>query len=174
VDEAGAWLAQALADRNAAELQAKSRADSDRCHAIAKCQQAVEKAIKGIIAALNNAGIIHQPIGRQHGVERFWPALIRLPRAGANKEVQLHLHGLLDQNTCAGIRALDALIPHWPGPGQQFGRNTEYPFQNADGSWTFPAAPGVFSENEVKRFRALAHRIVNGAERVVSTLRRRP
>jgi hypothetical protein len=32
----------------------------------------------------------------------------------------------------------------------------------------------VFSQAEIQQFRALAHRVLDGAERIVSVIRRRP
>src|SRR5205823_6624753 len=104
-----------------------------------------------------------------HEVELYVGALIRLPRAPSNRGLQQLLHGLLDQNTRATIRALDSLVPRLPPR-----RNTEYPFQNASGQWTYPAAESVFSIDEVQHFRELAHRILHGAGRIVSAIRRLP
>src|SRR5205807_1888383 len=101
--------------------------------------------------------------------ERYVGALIRLPRTSGNRTIQQLLHGLLDQNTRAGIRALDGLAPQFPPQ-----RNTEYPFQDPNGQWTYPAAEGVFSPEEIRHYRALAHRVLDGAGRIVSAIRRRP
>lgn len=169
MDEAAALLEQAKADRKAAERFVEDDAGTGRCHAIAKWQQTVEKAIKSIVAALHQAGILGAGYYPRHDVERYVGALIRLPRQPGHQTVQSKLHGLLDQQTRAGIRALDGLAPRRPA-----GRNTEYPFQDDMGQWTYPAAPGVFSEEEVGRFRELAHRVLEGAARIVSALRRRP
>ncbi|SRR6266542_235740 len=53
-------------------------------------------------------------------------------------------------------------------------RNTEYPFHDAAGEFTYPAIPGEFSPEEADRFRALSRRLGESAGWVVSTLRRRP
>ena len=53
-------------------------------------------------------------------------------------------------------------------------RRPGYPFQDAQGQWTYPAAEGVFSPDEVQQFRALAYRVLDGAGRIVSAIRRRP
>jgi hypothetical protein len=169
VDEPMAWHCQASADRQAAERFVADEEGTGRCHAIAKWQQTVEKAVKALVSALHDAGILGAGVRPMHEVERYVAALIRLPRAAGNRTIQQLLHGLLDQNTRAGIRALDGLAPQLPPR-----RNTEYPFQDAPGQWTYPAAEGVFSEQEVEQFRALAHRILDGAGRIVSSLRRRP
>jgi len=142
---------------------------TDRCHAIAKWQQTVKKAVKALLSALHDAGILNAGFRPRHEVERYIGTLIRLPRAAGNRTIQQLLHGVLDQHTRAGIRALDGLAPQLPPR-----RNTEYPFQDANGQWIYPAAEGVFSQAEVQRFRELAHRVLDGAERVVSAIRRRP
>lgn len=178
MNESLAWLQQAIADREAAEreyaavVQSRSRV---WCHAVAKYQQIVEKAVKAIVAALQEAGFWRgPPIGFVHGVERHMLFLIRLPRPGSQKSVQRRLVRLFDANTRSAIRSLEALAPHAPPPGDPLPRNTEYPFNDAEGAWTFPANSGEFSREEVDGFRALSHRLVNSAGWVISTLRRRP
>ena len=161
MDEPTAWLRQATADREAAERLIAD--DSGRCHAIAKWQQTVEKAVKAIVSGLHDAGIIATPIRARHDVERYVRALIRLPRAHGNRSIQNLLHGLLNQETRAGISALDDLVPQIAPR-----RNTEYPFTYGNGQWTYPAAEGVFSNEEVQQFRDLAYRILGGATTCLS------
>ena len=169
MSEPFAWLYQAQADRQAAERFVGDERGTGRCHALAKWQQTVEKAVKALVSALHDAGILSTGIRTRHDVARYVSMLIRLPRSRDNQAIQNHLHGLLDQNTRAGIKALDGLAPQLPPR-----RNTEYPFQDAQGEWTYPAAKGVFSQDEVQRFRALAHRVLEGARPIVSAIRRRP
>jgi HEPN domain-containing protein len=174
VDEPIAWLQQAIADRMAAERFAGSAEGWTRCHALAKCQQTVEKAIKAIVAALRDARILHIEIGYRHEVERFLKVLIRMPHAADNRAIQRHLQAFLNQDTRTGIRALDALAPRAPSAGERPRRNTEYPFQDAEGDWTIPAAEKTFSAEEVERSRQLAHRIVDNAGRIIAAIRRAP
>jgi hypothetical protein len=169
VDKSAAWLYQAMADRQAAERFLADERGTGRCHAIAKWQQTVEKAVKALVSALYDAGIVDRDVLPRHDVERYVGLLVRVPRDASNRTIPLNLQRLLDQNTRVGIRALDALAPRMPP-----GRNTEYPFQDAQGQWTFPAAEDVFSQDEVQQFRALAHRVLDGAGRIVSAIRRRP
>lgn len=169
MDEPTAWLYQATADRQAAERFVADEAGTGRCHAIAKWQQTVEKAIKALVSTLHVAGILRSGVRSKHDVERYVDMLRRLPRADGNRTIQHRLHGLLDQKTREGIRALDGLAPQMPPL-----RNTEYPFQDADGQWTYPAAEGVFSNDEIQRFRALAYRILDEAWRINTALRRGP
>ena len=121
VDETTAWLYQARADWQAAERFVADEVGTGRCHAIAKWQQTVEKAVKALVSALHGAGILGAGVLPKHAVERYIRALISLPRAAGNRTIQQNLHGLLDQNTRAGIRALDGLAPQRPPR-----RNTEY------------------------------------------------
>src|SRR5262249_39803115 len=134
----------------------------------------IEKAVKGLIVVLREAGILHTEPGRRHGVARFVQILLRLPHAVDNRAPQQHLKGLLNQSVRDGIGAIDALAPRWPAPGERPRRNTEYPFVDADGGWTFPAAQAVFSRKEVDRFRQLTYDILAGVGRVSSAVRRRP
>jgi len=174
VDEALAWLCQAAADRAAAEQLVAVATEAGHCHAIAKWQQTVEKAVKAVVACLREAKVLHIDIGYDHGVHRFISVLIRLPHARHHREIQQHLHGLLDQETRTGIQALDALVPRRPPSGSPARRNTEYPFADGAGSWTYPAAEDVFSSDEMERFRSVARRILDRAGRIVSAIRRMP
>ncbi len=169
MDETEAWLSQSLSDRQAAERLLGGQEGMGRCHAIAKWQQTVEKSIKAMVSALSDAGIVGTGVRAKHEVTRYVGVLTRLPRAAGNRPIQQHLHGLLDQDTRLGIKALDDLAPQFPPQ-----RNTEYPFQDNNGQWTYPAAKDLFSSEEVKRFRELAHRILNGAGWIVSAIRRQP
>lgn len=126
MDEPMAWLYQAMADREAAERFVAKKGGTGRCHAIAKWQQTVEKAVKALVSALHGAGILGARFRPRHEVERYVGILVRLPRGPDNRTIQQLLHGLLDQRTRAGIRALDGLAPQLPPR-----RNTEYPFQDA-------------------------------------------
>src|SRR5438132_11147077 len=170
VDEVMAWLLQARADREAAEQLAGGEVRYGYCHAIAKWQQTVEKAIKAIVACLRDAGVLRMEIGYKHGVERFVSVLIRLPHAKHNRTIQQQLHGFLDQQTRAGLRTLNALVPRPPAPGQQPRLNTEYPFLQRDGHWTYPAAEDTFSDEEPLQFRSLAQRLLGRGRRTVSAL----
>jgi len=178
VDEALAWLHQALADREAAEREYKATAKAGSriwCHALAKYQQTVEKAVKAMVAALREAGFWRgPPIGFVHEVERHMRWLIRLRRTNNPQSVQRRLVRLFDADTRATIRAVEALTPQAPPPGERLRRNTEYPFHDANGDFTYPAAPDQFSSEEIDRFRALSHRLVESAHWVISALRRRP
>jgi HEPN domain-containing protein len=171
VTERRAWLIQARADLTCAEHVLGSQDPARYCHVLAKYQQAVEKAIKGLIAALRDAGVLAIEIGYGHGIERFLKVLVKLPHAAENKEVQASIRQRLDPKVRGDIRALDALAPKRPAPGALPARNTEYPFRQGD-EWRAPAEAETFSAADVERFRALAHRIVPACERTVSAIER--
>ncbi len=103
MDEPAAWLYQAMADRQAAERFVADEKGTGRCHAIAKWQQTVEKAVKALVSVLHDAGILGAGVIPRHEVERYVGTLIRLPRAAGNRTLQQTLHGLLDEKTRAGI-----------------------------------------------------------------------
>lgn len=172
MDESGAWLFQANSDREAAERFTLDGRIPVPCHAIATWQQAVEKSIKSLVAALGDVGVVSMPIGYKHEVSKFVRALVQLPRQNQNREIQNHLHRLLDADTRAGIGDLEQLVPKRPAPGNLPGRNTEYPFLDENQEWTYPAADGSFSQIEIEWFRKLAHRVVARSERIVSVIRR--
>jgi hypothetical protein len=177
VDESHAWLEQAISDRSAAELLADGEDVGRWCHAIAKYQQAVEKAVKAIVAALREGRMSFNEIGYRHEVQPFVRILThvpRAPRARGRPDIAGHLSRLLDQRTRDSIRELEALIPKQPPRGELHRRNTEYPFQDARSQWTYPAARDTFSREEVQRFRDLSHRIADGASRIIAALRRAP
>ncbi len=113
MDESTALIRQALADRAAAERFVTDENGTGRCHAIAKWQQAVEKAIKAIVLALREAGILNASVQPRHQVTRYVDMLVRLPRAASHRSIQSLSHGLLDQDTRTRIRGLDSLAPQY-------------------------------------------------------------
>lgn len=173
MDESRAWLEQAKSDRAAAERFCGDKDDTQWCHAIAKCQQAVEKAVKAIVAAAPRVGISTKKIGYDHTVKHFVSGLIHSPRGKKNSIVN-RLSILFNEETRASIDSLEELIPKQPPPGTPHRRNTEYPFDTPHNGWTCPAAHGVFLSSEVQRFRKLSYRIVDGADKIVEAIRLAP
>jgi hypothetical protein len=178
VDESAAWSKQAAADYAAAERErafAERSATESWCHAVAKYQQAVEKAIKSIVAALRECGVRGVPAtGYDHQVQDHLRLLRRLPGGGAGRSIQSKLKEFLDAQTRDSIRHLENLAPRRPAPGTPHARNTEYPFNAAGGAWTYPAATDSFSVAEVNEFRKLTGRVSYYARNIVSALRRGP
>ena len=160
MDESTAWISQAVADQAAAE---RERAVAGRskvpvwCHAVAKYQQAVEKSIKAIVVALRECGVrgVH-PVGYDHRVQNHLRLLRRLPGGGAGRSIQRKLRDFLDAPTRMDIHRLESLAPRAPTPGDPHPRNTEYPFNDAHGGWTYPAAPDQFSVVEGNAFQGVA------------------
>ncbi len=175
MDESRAWITQAKSDLKAAECLVNNRLAD--CHVAAKFQQSVEKAVKAMVVALREVGLVSTSVGYRHEVERFMSILLRLPRTNKRagvRDVQNHIFRLLDEPTRGSIRALDALVPKRPPAGAPSARNTEYPFEKAPNDWVAPATEGVFVQDEMFRYRLLASRITSGADRVISALRRLP
>jgi len=177
VPDAGAelWWEQAESDRRAARRVLNVDDPRTFCHAVAKQQQAVEKAVKALASALRDAGMASVRIKFTHGVDKLINVLKRLHRPNSvNSTVQGRLDRLLTPHWESEISAIMELAPHRPLEDQPVPRNTEYPYQNQDGSWRAPASAGSFADADVRRFQALADHIVTGAERLVAAIIRRP
>ena len=166
------WLNQAHSDLDAARRLFDTDDDSSFCQAISKYQQVVEKSVKAMAAAVRDAGISPINTGFAHEVEKIVSALVFLPRGKAPTDIRNRISGLLHEGHRSEIRALCALAPKRPGPGELARRNTEYPFQRPDGSWIAPHESGAFELSDVERFRDLASRISDGSARIVSALER--
>ena len=162
------WLRQAGSDYACAETLRLQADATLRCHIIAKQQQTVEKAIKGLVAAVADAGVTTIKIRFNHEVEPYVNGLLRLPNPQQHRALQARLRTLFSDFYRSEILALLAFAPHQPAPGQRFGRNTEYPFQTADGIWTVPADESVFSAEDMERFDRIAFRILDGSRRIVT------
>jgi hypothetical protein len=172
---AALWVSQADSDRHAASRVYDPSEDRTFCQAIAKYQQTVEKSIKAIAAAVNDAGVatIAPSHYYNHDVDRLISALRHLPRPKDRREIVGLISGLLNEWLRLEIKALSDLAPKRPSPGALHLRNSEYPYETAAGNWTAPALPGAFSTQEVGRFLSLADRVYEGTRRIVSALRRR-
>lgn len=176
--EAGAavWWQQADADRRAARRVFHVPDERTYCQAIAKQQQAVEKAVKALAAAVRDAGLASIRIKFTHDVDKLLNALNRLHRpTGENAAIQSRIHQLFTPHWESEIGGLMALAPKARLEDQpMLARNTEYPYQNADGTWRAPSQSGSFSDSDVRRFEALADHVVYGTERLISAIERRP
>src|SRR5262249_5934744 len=125
-----------------------------------------------LVIATRDQGYPLRKIVYQHGVERYTSALLRVFRG--ERDVRKTVFAFLDAETRAGIRSLDSLVPQAAEPSGEPVRNTEYPFRDAAGQWTFPAADDTFDDTEVKRFRDLSYRIVMNVGKIMAALRRKP
>jgi hypothetical protein len=172
MSEHRAWLRQAQKDEESVKRVLDLKDRTTFCHAIAKSQQAVEKSVKALVAALRDCKGFGVAIGWTHPVERFMSFLIRLAHSGGkDRAIQSIIHGLFNEKTRGDVRALDRLAPRRPPTGSLPGVNTEYPFVK-NGEWRAPADPDIFSRRDVDRFRALASRIVQGCARIISAIER--
>jgi hypothetical protein len=171
-DVAWGWLRQAGSDYATGFRCHDPADDATVCHVVAKHQQTVEKSVKAIVAALNDRGVIATSTGFRHDVERLVSALVHLPRRPENKDIQNQITGLLNEHHRSEIKAICLLAPRKPEAGQLARRNTEYPYQNPDGSWRAPADSGSFGKKDLERFRIVALRIYEGSSRIVSALYR--
>lgn len=146
------------------------------CHIVAKFQQAVEKSIKSLVAVLAEANIIDLKIKFNHDLEGYMRALHKFSNSHKHRErnraLEDRIQALFSDFHRQEIEALTRFAPKQPAPGARFGRNTEYPFQNADGNWTVPSQEGVFRAEEIERFQRIAIRILDGVQRIITTLDR--
>ena len=169
--ERRAWLDQAVSDRHAVERALDLDDPATYCHAIAKCQQAVEKGVKALVATLRDFKIWNIDVGRDHKVGRFFSAFVKVSKATKNLALQKQLRRLCDEAHRQEINNLDRLVPKWPAPGTVPERNTEYPFRNShDGPWRKPCEPDAFTRSEVESFRSLADRVVRGCGKLISAI----
>jgi hypothetical protein len=166
------WLIQVDSDLLAAARVWDALDERTYCQAIAKYQQAVEKSVKAVFAALKDAGVILPPIGYEHGLSKQLSLLEKLPKA-AGATIQGYVDGLLTRYHRAEIATISALAPKKPDVmrGEIHRLNTEYPYELSVGIWTVPAATGVFTQSQIMRFETLAMYLYHGACKIVSTLR---
>jgi HEPN domain-containing protein len=164
-----AWIRQAASDFRSAEY---SVGIQDACQAIAKYQQVVEKSVKAIAEGFYDRKLSSGPMRAGHDVDRLISTLLSVRLRKSNVKLAQRITGLFNEPRRDQIRSICRLAPNRPAAGQLQARNTEYPFQNSDGTWRAPADPGSFGRPEVDRFRQLAHDLGDGARRIVSTIYR--
>jgi hypothetical protein len=138
----------------------------------------VEKSIKMVLAALRDQNLTTFSTGRGHLIDKHIKEILvvircKLPTDKKSLTAVGAVQSLLtsDQHL---IDELSGLAPKWPGPGCPFPRNTEYPYEVVKGTWRAPASLGSFSRKEVKKYRNLAERVLPGAERALSAIKRSP
>ena len=168
------WIQQASSDYRCAEYLLTSQEEYLRCHIIAKCQQTVEKSIKGVLSALGEADIeVSEPSYFSHTVDKHINVLFRLPDTHKNKSIQGYISSVLN-TPLAGAAAYKRVndLCNLAPKGQTAERNTEYPFQKNDGTWTAPAESDTFSEKELDEFCQTARHIFLGSQKIVDALSR--
>jgi hypothetical protein len=167
-----AWVLQAASDANAAQVL--RRAGADPCQLVAKCQQAVEKAVTGLVEAMNVLGLLTMPVDSSHHVARYASAMVRAAEVAPreHRDLKRQLVRLFPAHVRKSIAALDKLVPEYPKKGALAAKNTEYPFQPSSTEWLAPSMDGVFARGDVKRYQAAAERVAGGAMKVMSALER--
>lgn len=165
-----AWIQQAASDIVAAGLLQSQGAD--RCQVVAKCQQAVEKAIKALVQAMNLLGLITMPVAPIHHVSGYATAIVRAAEAApkAHRFLKGELPKLFPKHIRECIALLDAVVPIYPKAGALATLNTEYPFQLSSTDWCSPSSPDVFDAGQVKRYLVAANRVQGGASKIISAL----
>lgn len=166
------WLVQVESDLAAAERVRDEQDERTWCQALAKYQQAVEKSVKAVFAAMKDYGLGLPPLGYDHDVSKLISMMGKLPKA-ADKTLQQHVDGLLTRYHREEIAAISALAPRKPDArlGQLHRLNTEYPYEVSAGVWSAPAVAGTFSRKQLDRFGSLAIYLFAGACKIVSALR---
>lgn len=166
------WLVQVDSDLLAAQRAWDQTDERTFCQAVAKYQQAVEKSVKAVFAAMKETGIVLPPLGYEHDLTRLLNILEILPKS-AGASIQQHVDGLLTRYHREEIETISRLSPKKPdlSRGELHRLNTEYPYETASGAWAAPAAMGTFSVAQIHRFKALSEYLFHGACKVVSALR---
>lgn len=167
---AQAWMRQAESDLRTAE-RVDNRADArTRCQALAKYQQCVEKAIKGVLDKLFAAGLIAQGSDHKHRVARYAAVLGGFPATTDNRALLNQLRRLFTERVIDQINFLDSLVPAYPPPGTPAARNHEYPFQDAAGDWHAPSDEDAFTPGEIKRIANCAGLLVRRLRQILDAL----
>lgn len=171
--DADLWLRQAESDLRLLEL-IERHAETESglyCQRIAKSQQAVEKSIKAIAAALGHSLQVGFPrdFEYRHDVSKVVDAL-RNKQFSWLRRLQQHLerHSLELKEVCgwapSGV----------PRPGDVHRRNSEYPYETSLGVWTYPAASGAIDPKEVARARFVARSTFQIATMTLDSLSKYP
>jgi len=170
------WLRQAYSDLFMSVSTGTPAAPVHNCQRVGKQQQAVEKAVKAVLAALRQRGMIRTCTPRGHTIHveisHILSAIGRLPSSRKTNDLVQLVQNLFYAQNVGHINDLCSLAPKWPAQGNLFPRNTEYPFQQATAAWLAPCDPEVFTQPELNRFDHLAKAVVAGAGKIVSVSER--
>ena len=151
-----AWLLQIQSDFEAAEFLFKKAAMQPhlRCQVMAKYQQVAEKSVKAMVAAVNDLGTANfMTVTGDHVPVKEIDALTGLRRLIDNKSAEYLRNEVFTDNINKQIIALCQMAPHYPGKGEPFSKNTEYPFNPSVtdmSDWTAPSAPDIFTAKELQ------------------------
>jgi HEPN domain len=170
-----AWLEQSKSDLAASKRLLDEADRTTYCQTISKCQQAVEKAIKGLVTGLTETGIAKYDVGWKHEVGKFITTFRYPPKKGqptTSADIMSSLREFFSNGDIeSGIRQLDGVVPKRPADGDPLLRNTEYPFHAADRSFRAPAEPEIFTLQEVRRYSDIAERVYIRCVKTASALR---
>lgn len=145
-----------------------------RCHALAKYQQAVEKALKALTISLRVRWKWEVYPGRRHRAEPLILTLVRFPRSSiGHRDVQGQLSKFFDPGLRSEVRRLDELAPSWPDEGMPHLRNTEYPYNDPVEGWLPPCEPAAFSPAETEDHASVSSRVVRRSAQWISSIERR-
>jgi hypothetical protein len=171
--QSSAWLLQIHSDSIAAKRVLRHNDPSTFCQAVAKYQQVVEKSIKAMVAVVLELGIEFTTINSNHKPYKEMQALTNLARVIDSGSVEF-IRNTFTVTRQADIEELCDLAPNYPEPGKPFLRNTEYPYNDAQGRWTAPAANDSFGLKDVKRFYELAWVLHVRATKFAQSVQLRP
>lgn len=169
------WLSQPHSDLAASGRVLVPTDGSTYCQAISKYQQAVEKTVKALGAALHSSGIMTLPSKYyyRHDVSEMARAMLPLVMTG-RRAVLPSIQNILHFRAIQDITKLCSLAPARPQPGTLHPQNTEYPYEISSGHWTYPASPGSFKLKEVERFRSFSFELYDKCSRIIAALDRTP
>ncbi len=169
------WLSQAHSDLAASRRVLVPTDGSTYCQAISKYQQAVEKTVKALGAALHSTGIMTLPkkYYYRHDVSEMAKAMLP-PRVSDKRGVLPSIQNILHFRAIQDITKLCSLAPARPQPGTLHPQNTEYPYEISSGQWTYPAGPSSFKLKDVERFRNFSFGFCDKCSRIIAALDRTP
>ena len=165
------WSHQAYSDFQAARRVYLPDEPGSYCQTIAKCQQCVEKSVKAVVDLLGEIGLLRAQIRFNHDIRALLTSLEYIPVRSQYRDLILDFVGAIGPE---GDRLM-ALAPRRPADlNAPLPRNTEYPYQNPDGTWRSPAEPGSFDAREAEHWLAFAQRVRHEAIRLRETIARVP
>ena len=137
------------------------------CQSISKYQQVVEKSINAIDAVLREQSILFERAKAEHCPLRMINRLVNLSQR-RHSDLASNRQRIFHERWYADIYDLCALAPKLPLKDELYRRNTEYPFQNEDETWTSPAEINSFTLHQVQRFDNVARSLRREAQLIVT------
>ena len=157
MSKAAIWFAQAKSDRDC--MKSLMGSELPKCHAIAKAQQAAEKAVKALLLARGrDFAWNHKPSAYINGLQHS---------PGKDKGFANQMRKLFSSDLKRRIRDLENLAPS----GNESVRNTEYPFYEQRVLHA-PCEARVFSDREVRAHCQTAEDVMRNASKLVAAFAR--